>query len=128
MSKKAIRKLVMENESFSWTVMPKLSCRQSDYVYVGIWLTGHNGQKLNVKIRFDDPWLNFGEMITCRDKDNFNQIFETRPITPSIVRKIISIALDNDWTPHDKNSEIFYEFKRDTMRLILISPQEYKGE
>jgi hypothetical protein len=121
---KSIRQIKVKGQSYCWAIAAK---RRPDHIRVGVWGANQKGQKLNVKVRFDDPWINFSEMITSRVSEKSNGTFETRPITPSVMREIILAALKDGWNPDQKGSELYFEWNRYDGELTPMSGQEYKA-
>lgn len=70
------------------------------HVVVSIWLESERGgaAKLVLRVRFDDPWLNYGPMITALP-ESFAEVFATAPITPKRVAAAVEQALALGWDP-----------------------------
>lgn len=77
---------------------------------------------LEVQIRYDDPWLNFGPIITA-PPEQVHTIFQLAPITPGQVRTMIEAALTAGWDPESASSQ--RRFTRDAHgKLVPIAPPE----
>lgn len=55
-----------------------------------------------------------------------DEIFETRPITPAVVREIIEMAV-HSWTLSQKGSELYFELNRGENTLEEMKAEEYKN-
>jgi len=67
------------------------------HVVVSIWLESERGgaAKLRGRVRFDDPWLNYGPMTAPPER--FAEVFATAPATPNRVAAAIEQALALGW-------------------------------
>jgi hypothetical protein len=69
-------------------------------VLVRVWPhgAGGNAARLDVRVRFDDPWLNFGPIITAPTA-RVTGVFQLAPVTPRLVAAAIAQALVRNWDP-----------------------------
>jgi hypothetical protein len=100
-----IRNIIVDDIAYRWTV----SQVDPGHVKVKVWRDG----VLEVLATFDDPWLNYGPIITA-PAGRAAEVFDLSPITPDLVAKIVRKALDAGWQPHH----------RATMRLRLTRDRE----
>lgn len=122
MAKKS-RNIKVDNAEYCWTVKSK----NVDLLHIGIWQKIATGQKLNIKLKFDDPWLNYGPIITCNDPGRIRDVLELRPITPTIIKSLIDAALEFGWEPSLKGAELYLVWDRKLEFFKQISAEEYKS-
>ena len=122
---KAKRTITVYNHRYHWTVSLKLYPKSHDHVHVAIWSAQIKGQKLNLQLRYDDPWLNFGPIITCSEPKRLQSAFERLSVTPAEIRKLILAALENGWTPEKKAPQLHFYANRNTQQLYPVSQIEY---
>jgi hypothetical protein len=93
------------------------------YVVARIWLGGEGGgaARLDVRLRFDDPWLNYGEMLTtvAATPERLDEIFDLRPVTPGIVASIIGQALSHGWNPKARGSTLAARWNGGVLEIPL---------
>lgn len=64
-----------------------------------MWRDGRpRGRAIAVRVRFDDPWLNFGPMLTT-PTDRRSTVWATEPVTPRHVAAMIRGARAHGWDP-----------------------------
>ena len=92
--KSKIREIRVSNRTFLWRVVPT----SPNYVCVRIWNKGEKRRPwLQVRCRFDDPWLHFGELISG-DPQSIKKYFRLDPITPRLVQEFITtVAQEFGW-------------------------------
>lgn len=88
------RKIVIGTRRYAWVV------RRIDahYLVLRVW-PGERQRKdfpLEVRLRFDDPWLNFGELLAS-PPERRGEVFQLAPVTPHMVRGTIEAALAAGW-------------------------------
>ncbi|MCX5069846.1 hypothetical protein OOJ91_28780 [Micromonospora lupini] len=110
MARTRIRSIVVEDVVYRWTVGQVDPGR----VKVTVWRDGPGGA-LEVMAIFDDPWLNFGPIITA-PAGRAAEVFELSPIAPALVAKIVRQALDMGWQAHDRATTRL-QLTRDRERL-----------
>ncbi|MEU9828013.1 hypothetical protein [Micromonospora chersina] len=90
------RRISVDGVDYRWTV------RHADpgHVVVRVWhaATGR-GAGLEVLVAFDDPWLNFGPIITA-PSDRVAEVFALEPVTPRLVAALIQAAVAAGWPAH----------------------------
>ncbi len=94
-----VRRLTTLGRRWGWKVRPD-GAPYPGHVIVRIWPDGAGGAaaRLDVRIRFDDPWLDFGPMITV-PPDRQDEVFARDPVTPRLVAAAIAQALAAGWDP-----------------------------
>ncbi|CCH17522.1 hypothetical protein MILUP08_42443 [Micromonospora lupini str. Lupac 08] len=105
-----IRSIVVDDIEYRWTV----GMVDPGRVKVTVWRDGPGGA-LEVMARFDDPWLNFGPIITA-PAGRVAEVFELSPIAPALVAKIVRQALDMGWQAQHKATTRL-QLTRDRERL-----------
>ncbi|OJF11977.1 hypothetical protein [Couchioplanes caeruleus] len=112
MARPRIRSIVVEDIAYRWTV----GLVDPGHVKVKIWRDGPEpGGALEVLATFDDPWLNYGPIITA-PAGRAAEVFELSPIAPALVAKIVRQALDAGWQTYD-NGTMRLQLSRDRERL-----------
>lgn len=68
------------------------------YVMLRVWAVSRRRRDfpLELRLRFDDPWLNYGPILTASPEQRAAH-FQLNPITPANVRQIILAALAAGW-------------------------------
>ncbi len=91
-----LRTITIEGVSYAWRVR-RLDAHT---ITLSVWLARKTStnQELRVRLRFDDPWLNYGPIITAPPK-RVQEAFALQPLTPARVRQIILAALQAGWQP-----------------------------
>lgn len=121
MSKRNIvRRITVNSIDYVWRVQRL----DPQMVVLRVWLRGRarRDAPLEVQIRYDDPWLNFGPIITA-PPEQVHTIFQLAPITPGQVRTMIEAALTAGWDPESASSQ--RRFARDAHgKLVPIAPPE----
>lgn len=120
---KTIRKINVKGIEYCWSVRSK----NIDLIHLGIWSTKVSGQKLNIKLKFDDPWLNYGPMISSNDPEALKKAFNTKPIAPKEVSDIIQSALEFGWQPDVKGTELYLVWDRNNKAFKKLTAEEYKS-
>jgi hypothetical protein len=94
-----IRRITACGRMWAWRVRPDVQTYPG-YVLVRIWPRGAGGDaaRLDVRVRFDDPWLNFGPIVTA-PAARVAEVFQLAPVTPRLVAAAIAQALARNWNP-----------------------------
>ncbi|MDX9722412.1 MAG: hypothetical protein RBU37_16830 [Myxococcota bacterium] len=89
MAKRKLRCIVVDDREYLWSVKPI----DANYILVRLWRVGEGKQVLaNVRIRFDDPWVHYGELITARTEEAQAAVakhFVLEPLRPKDVSVLI---------------------------------------
>jgi hypothetical protein len=94
-ARRRIRSIVVEDVAYRWTV----GLVDPGHVKVKVWhVAPVRGGALEVIVDFDDPWLNFGPIVTA-PVGRAAEVFNLNPIAPALVAKIIRQAVDAGWHP-----------------------------
>lgn len=91
-----LRRLQINDVAYVWEV----SSLDAHHVLLEVALAQqkHWDRGLHVRVRFDDPWRNYGPLISG-DLERIAQAFVLRPVTPGLVRQIILAAREQGWQP-----------------------------
>lgn len=93
MARIRVRSIVVDGVDYRWAVSPV----DPGHVKVKVWLdTRERGGALEVVVAFDDPWLNFGPIITA-PAGRAAEVFELNPVSPALVATMVRRALDLGW-------------------------------
>ncbi|MBG0565435.1 hypothetical protein [Actinoplanes aureus] len=112
MARTRIRSIVVADIAYRWTV----GLAGPGHVKVKLWRDGPEpGGALEVVVTFDDPWLNYGPIITA-PADRVSEVFELSPIAPALVAKVVRQALEAGWQAHHSGTTRF-RLTRDRERL-----------
>ncbi|MEU4366467.1 hypothetical protein [Micromonospora chersina] len=86
------RTIRVDGVDYLWTV------RHADpgHVVVRVWHAATRVAGLEVLVAFDDPWLNFGPIITA-PSDRVAEVFALEPVTPRLVAALIQTAVASGW-------------------------------
>ncbi|WLQ15353.1 hypothetical protein O5O45_05395 [Hahella aquimaris] len=116
--KSKLRKISVNELTFNYAIShEKCLKEEAGYLRLTVWPSDNKSQKLIVITRFDDPWLNFGPLISCPPEKAPN-LFELRPVTPAEVRKVIESAQEKGWPASPKSHEVLFEWDRDLQKLL----------
>jgi hypothetical protein len=112
-----MRRLTVVGKRWGWSVRREPEVYPG-HVSVSIWLESERGgaAKLVVRVRFDDPWLNYGPMITA-PPERFAEVFETNAVTPKRVAAAIEQALALGWDPLARGTITSAHLEGDVLRL-----------
>jgi hypothetical protein len=93
------RPIVVGDEEYRWIVRAADSSYPG-FVVVDIFRAADRGrgQHLCVRVRFDDPWLNYGPMITT-PRERFEDVWAVAPVTPALVAGWIAETRAAGWDP-----------------------------
>ena len=84
--KKKVRKIVVAEKEYTWLV----SKIDPNHVRLKVWKGKSTSIPwFQVHYRFDDPWLNFGEIVSVYSK-YVMQHFQLKPIQPKLVAIFIA--------------------------------------
>ena len=101
-----LRNITVNNHKYKWSIR----MLDENYVYLKIW--DANIKKtpwIQVSYRFDDPWLNFQEMAHAHASEEERNVYQTKPMTPSIISKVIQNAVEQLGLPSENMTCTFYE-------------------
>ncbi|SCF28162.1 hypothetical protein GA0070618_4791 [Micromonospora echinospora] len=87
------RRIHVDGVDYRWVV------RHLDpgHVVVRVWHTvTRRGAPLEVRVAFDDPWLNFGPIVTA-PPGRVAEVFSLTPVTPQLVAELVRAARDAGW-------------------------------
>jgi hypothetical protein len=107
-----IRNIIVDDVAYRWTV------GQVDpgHVKVKVWRDRpDHGGVLEVVATFDDPWLNYGPIITA-PAGRAAEVFDLNPITPALVATVVRQALDAGWQA-DHHTTMRLRLTRDRDRV-----------
>ncbi|MEU0551020.1 hypothetical protein [Micromonospora sp. NPDC005979] len=83
------RTIRVDDVDYRWTV----SQADPGHVVVRVWdVDGGQDVRLEERVAFDDPWLNYGPIITT-DPERVVEVFALEPVTPRLVERLIREAL-----------------------------------
>ncbi|MEU5942398.1 hypothetical protein ABZ807_25180 [Micromonospora sp. NPDC047548] len=107
------RRIRVDDVDYRWMV------RHVDpgHVVVKVWhIATRRGTQLEVRVAFDDPWLNYGPIITA-PSDRVAEVFALAPVTPQLVAGLIQAALPAGWQVHGDGGPLRFMLTRDRERL-----------
>jgi hypothetical protein len=111
------RRLTIESGNYLW----RIQRLDEQYVVLRVWAENRSRRDfpLEVRLRFDDFWLNFGSIISATPEQR-QKAFQYTPITPGMVREIIEAALAMGWKPLSPIKTQRFEWT-DVKKLIPIN-------
>lgn len=84
--KNKLRKIVVNSERYQW----RIKSIDPNYVCLKVWVDGKKQRPaIQVRYRFDNPWIYFGEIISA--KVPLENIFQFNPVSPKMVARIIAL-------------------------------------
>lgn len=114
-----LRPISIDGVSYVWHIR-----RQDAHaVLLSVWRArkARTNQELRVRVRFDDPWLNYGPLITA-PPERVREVFVLEPLTPSRVRQMILAALKMGWNPDGGGPPLTLEWVNDTTLVYSTRP------
>jgi hypothetical protein len=110
MRQKRPRKIQVAGEDYLW-VVKRTDTGYPGYVTLKVFSPlNRAGQRVEVRFRFDDPWLNYGPMISTPPQ-RFSAIWSLEAVTPGAVAKVIEAAQKKGWRPADKGPPLRFRFE-----------------
>ncbi|MER7334220.1 MULTISPECIES: hypothetical protein [unclassified Micromonospora] len=111
------RKIRVDDADYRWAV----GYADPGHVVVRVWrIATRRGNQLEVRVAFDDPWLNFGPIITA-PSDRVAAAFALAPVTPQLVAGLIRAALAAGWPADGDGGQSRFVLTRDRERLESVS-------
>jgi hypothetical protein len=93
MARQRVRRIVVDERIYVWRV------RQADesFVSLRLWRDGDRVPIADVRLRFDDPWLRFPEMVYVYSTmpDRFHDLFAPGPVRPHQVAELIRACVSH---------------------------------
>ncbi|SCL28472.1 hypothetical protein GA0074692_2545 [Micromonospora pallida] len=117
MARSRERRIHVDGVDYRWMV------RHVDpgHVVVRVWhTTTGRGTPLEVRVAYDDPWLNYGPIITT-PSEQAAEVFALTPVTPQLVADLIRAALTAGWQAEDDGGPRRFTLTRDRERLEPVS-------
>lgn len=112
MGRTRIRSIRVDGVDYRWAV----GLVDPGHVRVTVWPAARErGGALEVMVAFDDPWLNYGPIITA-PAGRAAEVFELNPVAPALVARIVRLALDAGW-PAQRSGTTRLQLTRDRERL-----------
>lgn len=88
-----MRKLTVDDTDYQWVVRPL----DPGHVVVRVWRRGPvRHRQLEVRVAFDDPWLNYGPIITT-PADRRAEVFDLTPVTSALVARLVRLGVAAGW-------------------------------
>ena len=121
---KDVRAISVDGSAYIWRVKRL----DGHLLLLRVWSAqkAHGHQELQVRVRFDDPWLNYGPLLTA-PPERIAEVFVLEPITPSRVRLMILDALKLGWQPNQADKALAFEWREDA-RLVDSSQSPSPGD
>ena len=112
-----LRRISIASVQYFWRV----ASIDPQHVLLKVWAANRSRRDfpLEVRLRFDDPWLNFGPIVTA-PPERVHEVFQLAPITPAVVREIVEVALHAGWNPLDPQAHRRFVWS-ETRELIPIA-------
>ncbi len=116
MSRKKMRTIAVDGISYGWSIKR----RDPHSLVLRVWPAQKalGRQELQVQVRFDDPWLNYGPLLTA-PPERIAEVFALEPLTPSRVRSVILAARKSGWQPGQGGKPLTFAW-RDDARLEVL--------
>ncbi|MEV7770999.1 hypothetical protein [Kitasatospora sp. NPDC086791] len=126
MAPRTPRRIHVDGRDYRWVVR----FRDAEHVVVRAWLDpggpgdpgnppGRPGRPLEVARRFDDPWLNFGDLLTV-PADRIAEVFQLAPVTPALTAALIRAGLAAGWRPDEPGAPRRFTMAGDPTDFTLL--------
>jgi len=116
---KSIRQITVGATRYVWVV------RRLDesHVVLRVWAAERRRRDypLEVRIRYDDPWLNYGPIITA-PPERRDAVFQLVPVTSGMVRETIEAAVAAGWSPDHPPQPRLFERAADGTLTPITEP------
>lgn len=105
-----LRQITVDATRYAWIV----ARIDPNHVVLRVWAAerGRRDFPLEVRLRYDDPWLNYGPIITA-PPERRDAVFQLEPVTPGVVRRTIEAAMAAGWGPHHPPDPRLFEMGPD---------------
>lgn len=109
MAKARKRRITVDGVDYEWVVRPV----DAGHVVVRIWLIDavRRRRQLEVGVAFDDPWLNFGPIITA-PSEKVSEIFALSPVTSGLTERLVRLGLAAGWQPESRGEPMRFSLDR----------------
>ncbi|MFJ6381624.1 hypothetical protein ACIQI7_16725 [Kitasatospora sp. NPDC092039] len=94
MAPRTPRRIHVDGRDYRWVVR----FHDAEHVVVRIWPDRRSGRRVELVRRFDDPWLNYGTLLTA-PADRVAEVFNLAPVTPFLAATLVRAALAAGWHP-----------------------------
>ncbi|MEU9073356.1 hypothetical protein ACFYUY_00680 [Kitasatospora sp. NPDC004745] len=113
------RALHVDGRDYRWVVRHL----DADHVAVRVWPDGPGRapRPLEVVRRFDDPWLNFGVLLTA-PAERIAEVFQLDPVTPALAADLVRAALAAGWRPEEPGPVLRLVMHGDRADFTLTPP------
>ncbi|MFK3983635.1 hypothetical protein ACI2K4_25050 [Micromonospora sp. NPDC050397] len=112
--KRRLRRIRVDDVDYRWLI------RQdgAGHIEIRVWggATGR-GSRLDVRVAFDDPWLNFGIILTA-PPERIAEVLVLEPVTPAIVERVVRAGLAEGWRPDATAGPLRFALDRARERLV----------
>jgi hypothetical protein len=110
-----VRTIAVDGVSYVWRVKRL----DPQHVLLRVWpaQNARTCQELHARIRFDDPWLHYGLLLTA-PPERVAEVFVLDPITPARVREIILAALKAGWQPNQADKSLPFDWSPDGISTL----------
>ncbi|MEU8920165.1 hypothetical protein AB0D10_04400 [Kitasatospora sp. NPDC048545] len=132
MAQRTPRRIHVDGRDYRWVVR----FRDAEHVVVRAWLDpgnpgnpggpggpgdppGRPGRPLDVTRRFDDPWLNFGVLLTA-PADRIAEVFQLAPVTPALTAALIRAGLAAGWRPDEPGAPRRFTMEGEPAEFTLL--------
>lgn len=111
------RRIKVDGVDYQWVVRPV----DAGHVVVRVWRMGAvRRRQLEVRLAFDDPWLNFGPIITA-PKDRVAEVFALSPVTSALTARLVRLGLAAGWQTDSQGRPMSFTLDR-TRRELTPAP------
>lgn len=115
MGRRRLRRIDVDGVDYRWLIGPG----GEGHVEIRVWRAdAGRGQRLDVLVAFDDPWLNYG-LIVSTPWERIVEALVLEPVMPRVVRRAILAGLAEGWQPDGPAGSL--RFTLDSARERLAS-------
>ncbi|SCF31912.1 hypothetical protein GA0074695_5532 [Micromonospora viridifaciens] len=95
MPKQRVRRIVVDGEVYRWRVRPV----DPHWLTVRVWRDGERTPMADLRIPFDDPWVNYPVMLLAarHAPERFDEVFAREPVGPRHVANLIRVCVSQEW-------------------------------
>ncbi|WP_433004158.1 hypothetical protein [Kribbella sp. CA-294648] len=116
MARARVRKLTVDDIDYQWVVRPL----DPGHVVVRVWRRGPvRHRQLEVRVAFDDPWLNYGPIITT-PQDRRAEVFDLTPVTSALVARLVRLGLAAGWESESRGQSLRFDLDGTRERLTPV--------
>lgn len=109
-----LRRIHVDGADYRWLIRSD----GESHVEIRVWggATGR-GCRLDVRVAFNDPWLNYGLILTV-PPERIAEVLVLEPVTPVVVERVVRAGLAEGWRPDAVGGSMRFALDRPREQLV----------